>query len=640
MFKSFFKKKRFFKVGQNLEFQDVFTDLLGKEKEILKDRKFEMPISQRKFFLIFCFILLVFGFFWIDAFYLQIIKGDFYKEKAFNNKTRVYFERPDRGVFYDKNDKQLVWNNSSFDLICDQRDMPYLEQERDVILEGLADVLEVDKQEIENIFEKAFDYQVLIKENVSQDFLVKFSLKSEELKGCYLEENKTREYYEGLIFSHILGYLSKIDKPELEDRKDYSISDYIGKMGIEKKYEEILRGTVGKIIEEKDSFGRTKNIYKEQEAVAGKSLKLWVDSNIQKKSFEALQKSLDNVESLAGSVVVLDVKTGGVLSLVSLPSYDNNLFAKGISQKDYDKLIYDENWPLYNRAISGLYPSGSTIKPLIALAGLEEGIISDSTVIDCKGEINVQNPYDEKVVYKFPDWKIHGITDLKKAIAESCNVFFYLVGGGYKNFEGLGVDRIGKYLHLFGWGEITGIDLFGELKGLIPSPEWKEENKNEIWYPGDTYHLSIGQGDILATPLQIANSFVAIANDGILYRPQLVSKIIDSSSKEVVYDNQPEIIRENFINRDNIKKVKEGMESAVSSPAGSSHSLNTLPVRVGAKTGTAQFGPKGKYHSWITVFAPYENPEIVITVIVENVSEGRVAAIPVAKEILEWYYNK
>jgi len=636
----FFKKKRFFKTGQNLEFHDVFTDLLGEEKEILKDRKFEMPLSQRKFFLTFCFILLVFGFFWINTFYLQVIKGDFYSEKAFNNKTRVYFERPDRGVFYDKNDKQLVWNNSSFDLVCDQRDMPYKEQEKGVILKGLAEVLEINEQGIDKKFKDAFDYQVLIKENVSQDFLVKFSLKSEDLEGCYLEENKTREYYEGPIFSHILGYLSKINEQELENKDDYSISDYIGKIGIEKKYEEILRGTVGKTIEEKDSLGRSKNIYKSQEPIAGKSLKLWVDSDLQKKSFEALQKSLDNVESLAGSVVVLDAQTGGVLSLVSLPSYDNNLFSKGISQKDYEKLIYDKNWPLYNRTISGLYPSGSTIKPLIALAGLEEGVISDDMVINCKGEISIQNPYDEEIVYRYPDWKIHGITDLKKAIAESCNVFFYLVGGGYKNFEGLGVERIGKYLHLFGWGEITGIDLFGELGGLVPSPQWKEKNKNEIWYPGDTYHLSIGQGDILVTPLQIANSFVAIANDGILYRPQLVSKIIDSSNKKVIYNNNPEIIRENFINRDNIKKVKEGMESAVSSPQGSSHLLSTLPVRVGAKTGTAQFGPKGRYHSWIVVFAPYENPEIVITVLVENVAEGKVAAIPVAKEILEWYYGK
>ena len=187
---------------------------------------------------------------------------------------------------------------------------------------------------------------------------------------------------------------------------------------------------------------------------------------------------------------------------------------------------------------------------------------------------------------------------------------------------------------------ITGIDLFGEKAGQIPNPEWKKQEKNEIWYPGDTYHLSIGQGDILITPLQVATSFVAIANRGTLYKPQIVDKIISSQTKEIISEIEPEIIRKDFLDPQNIQLVKEGMLEAVLSQNGSSHLLNSLPVRVGAKTGTAQFGPKGRYHSWITVFAPYKDPEIVITVVVEDVAEGRVAAIPVAKEILEWYYNK
>jgi penicillin-binding protein 2 len=308
--------------------------------------------------------------------------------------------------------------------------------------------------------------------------------------------------------------------------------------------------------------------------------------------------------------------------------------------EEYNKLLNDKNWPLYNRVISGLYPSGSTIKPLIALAGLQEKVINKNTSINCAGGISIKSPYDEEIVYDFPDWKVHGRVDLKKALAESCNVFFYMVGGGYKSFKGLNVEKIEEYLHLFNWGMITGIDLFGEKAGQIPNPEWKKQEKNEIWYPGDTYHLSIGQGDILITPLQVATSFVAIANRGTLYKPQIVDKIISSQTKEIISEIEPEIIRKDFLDPQNIQLVKEGMLEAVLSQNGSSHLLNSLPVRVGAKTGTAQFGPKGRYHSWITVFAPYKDPEIVITVVVEDVAEGRVAAIPVAKEILEWYYNK
>jgi penicillin-binding protein 2 len=641
MLKSFFKKDRFIKRQPDVDFHDVFSDLLSEKKETLKDRKFELPLGQENFYLAFFVILAILAFFWISTFYLQIIKGSFYQEMAFDNKNRVYFIRPDRGIIYDRNGKQLLWNNSSFDFICDQRDMDLKNGNKEIIFKEIAELLGSEVPEIEKKFEDVFDFQVLVKENVSQDFLVNFSLKSDKIKGCYLEENKIRQYPKGNIFSHIFGYLSKINKPELETKKNlYSISDYIGKAGLEKTYEDILRGNAGKIIEERDSAGKTIKTYKSQEPIPGKSLKLWIDSGLQEKSYEALQKSLENVNSSAGAVIILNVKNGGVLSLVSMPSYDNNLFAKGISINDYNKLINDKDWPLYNRVISGLYPPGSTIKPLIAIAGLEEKIINKNTIINCKGGISVPSPYDKEIIYEFPDWKTHGIVDLKKAIAESCNVFFYMVGGGYRNFKGLDVSRIEEYLHKFNWGMITGIDLFGEKQGMIPNPEWKEKEKKEIWYPGDTYHLSIGQGDILITPLQVATSFVAVANEGTLYKPQIVDKIISSQDKKTITDIEPEIISKDFVDAKNIKLVKEGMMEAVLSPDGSSHLLNSLPIKVGAKTGTAQFGPKVRYHSWITVFAPFEDPEIVITVVVEDVAEGRVAAIPVAKEILEWYYSK
>jgi penicillin-binding protein 2 len=227
-----------------------------------------------------------------------------------------------------------------------------------------------------------------------------------------------------------------------------------------------------------------------------------------------------------------------------------------------------------------------------------------------------------------------------KAIAESCNVYFYTIGGGYGEQEGLGPSRIKKYLELFGWGNNTDIDLPGEKKGLLPSPAWKERVKKEKWWDGDTYHLSIGQGDILTTPLQVASAFSVIANGGKLFKPHVVQKILDTStgSMQVVKEIEPEVIRENFIDSKNLDVVRHGMREAVI--YGSSVSLNNLPVKAAAKTGTAQTSKQGYYHHWVTVFAPYDDPEIVLTVMLENVKEIQFAALPVAKEVLEWYFTK
>ena len=259
----------------------------------------------------------------------------------------------------------------------------------------------------------------------------------------------------------------------------------------------------------------------------------------------------------------------------------------------------------------------------------------------CTGEVSIPNPYFPDKPSVFHDWKVHGWTDLRKALAQSCNVYFYLVGGGLEDFNGLGVERIKKYLHLFGWGEIAGIDIPGEKKGLIPDPAWKEayfENSaDNIWRLGDTYNLSIGQGYIGITPLQVVASFGAIANGGKLYQPRIAHQILDAE-KNVIETYNPKIIKENFIVPESLQIVREGMRDAVI--YGSSVSLNSLPVEAAAKTGTAQIPRKDHYHSWVSFFAPYDNPEIVLTIIVEEVEEGQIAALPVAEETLNWYFGE
>ncbi|MDP2910057.1 MAG: penicillin-binding transpeptidase domain-containing protein, partial [bacterium] len=302
----------------------------------------------------------------------------------------------------------------------------------------------------------------------------------------------------------------------------------------------------------------------------------------------------------------------------------------------------DAKKPLFNRAISGLYPSGSTIKPIIATAALEEKTISPSKKINDIGYIEIKNKYDPNIVYRRHGIQPHGWVDMRQAIAVSSNIYFYTVGGGYKDQAGLGPTRIKKYLELFGWGSKTRIDLPGEADGFIPSPEWKKQVKKEIWWDGDTYNMSIGQGDILTTPIQMASSFAAIANGGTLYKPQVVKEIVNEN-KDVVEEIKPEIMNSDFVEPNSLKVVREGMRMAVTAedaPHASSYSLNFLPVSAAAKTGTAETPGKNVYHNWITVFAPYDNPEIVLTVMLENVPGVQAAALPVARDILQWYFTK
>jgi len=512
-------------------------------------------------------------------------------------------------------------------------------------LKQLSQILEEDLESLKIKISETQDAEVLISQNLSHQTLIVLETKIKEWPGFQVRQNSKRDY-QAQAFSHLLGYTGKITAPELKEDLNYSIFDWTGKQGLEKSYEKILRKNPGKLRIERDALG--KEISKEIVALpeSGKSLVLWLDSDLQIRLSEVLERKLKELGVEKGAAVVLEPDSGGVLALVSLPDFNNNLFNTGSDPEALQYLLEDPLSlnPLFNRAISGQYLMGSTIKPLIASAALEEKIISPQTNINCQGEIVIENPwYDPdhpelgQEAWVYHDWTVHGWTDLRKAIAQSCNIYFYTVGGGYGEQEGLGPSRIKDYLQLFGWGERTGIDLPEETSGFIPDPAWKERVKEEKWWDGDTYHLSIGQGDILATPLQIAAAFSAIANGGKLYQPQVVKEILDSE-KNPVQEITPKILRENFVDEKNLQIVREGMREAVT--YGSSVSLNDLPVKAAAKTGTAQTSQIDYYHHWVTVFAPYENPQIVLTIVIESVKGVQFAALPVAKEVLNWYFSQ
>jgi penicillin-binding protein 2 len=624
------------KYNFEIEPEEVLLDKLAKKKEEemgIFEKKFEVPIFKTTIFRFFLFLILLLLFLYLRTFQLQIIQAKDFQTKSEKNKFSISKIRAERGVIYDQNFKQLVFNKPTFDLILKKSELPKDEKEKEKILKEAASILKVDFEKIKEKINSQ-DEEIKIAENLDHRTLIVLETKIDELSGFEIEKRIQREYLDGETISHLIGYLGK--------------TDLGGKEGIEKSYDQVLRESPGKILIERDAKGRILSQKIVELPKPGKSLVLWLDFDLQKKIKEEMEKKIKEVGAKGGAAVAIDPKTGGVLALVSLPSFDNNLFSKGISQKDWEKLQKDPRNPLLNRATSGQYLFGSTVKPFIALAALQEKIISPNKKIDCQGKIEIPHRYNPEIIYEFKDWTVHGLTDIRKAIAESCNVFFYTIGGGYKDQEGLGPSKIKKYLETFGFGKSVDSDfpIPSFATGLIGDPEWKKEKFGESWWDGDTYNMSIGQGYVLTTPLQVAMAYAAIANGGKLLKPRFVKEIVDEE-KNVVETIQPEIEKEIQIDPKNLQIVKEGMRWAVTgqnSPHASAVALSNLPVAAAAKTGTAQVSRKDCkdcYTIWISVFAPYEDPKIVLTIVLEDV-KGRLSqvVVPVAKEVLNWYFSR
>ncbi|PIX92231.1 hypothetical protein COZ26_02965, partial [Candidatus Kuenenbacteria bacterium CG_4_10_14_3_um_filter_39_14] len=364
---------------------------------------------------------------------------------------------------------------------------------------------------------------------------------------------------------------------------------------------------------------------------------LTIDAELQKKLSQSLANAIKNSPaSQAGVAIALDPQSGEILSLVSLPGFDNNFFSAGITEDAYQNYLTDQRKPLFNRTVAGTYPPGSIFKPLVALAALEQGIINEHKTFLSTGGLQIGDWF-------FPDWKYggHGRVNVISAIANSVNTFFYYIGGGYHDFIGLGVQKITDFARQFYLSKTLGIDLPGEAAGFLPSKDWKEKTKQESWYIGDTYHLAIGQGDILVTPLQVASYTAFFANGGTLYQPHLLKEIINADGLKNEHNsinNQEYVLAKNLASDENIDIIRRALRATVTS--GSAQSLQSLPVAVAGKTGTAQVGADKESHAWFTGFAPYDSPRIVITILLENGGEGSAVAVPVFKEVVEWYFNE
>jgi penicillin-binding protein 2 len=563
--------------------------------------------------------------------FLQVVSGERYTFLSENNRVRIKRVAGTRGMIFDRQGQLLVDSRPSFDLIF----VPEDARDPQNTLRLLARYLKRDEAELLKTFEEgksraAFDEMVLGRD-VDWSAVVAVETHQLDLPGVSLRARPRRSYVDGPMAAHVLGYLGEINQKQLKVLKErgYTVGDEIGQYGLERRWEELLRGQSGGQQVEVDALGRRVRVLHEVTDVPGYTVHLTLDRQLQAAAHEALKGK-------EGTIVAIDVNSGAILALASTPAFDPNVFARGIKAEEWSGLIKDKLRPLSNRATQGQFPPGSTFKIIMAIAGLEEGAINPDSSIQDPGFF----PFGNR---QFRDWKKggHGSVNLHRAIVESCDTYFYQLGAK------LGVDRIAKWARAFGLGEKTGIALDDEKSGLIPDTEWKQKRFRQPWFPGETISVAIGQGYVTVTPLQLANMMAAVASGGKLYRPYLVSKV-ESLDGATVREYGPELIRSIEMKPDTISRVHKALADVVHGPGGTGGAARSPLIQVAGKTGTAQvIEMKGAYlkseqlsyfnrdHAWFVSYAPLEKPQIAVAVLVEHGGHGGEAAAPMAKKVYE-----
>ncbi|PIR96627.1 MAG: penicillin-binding protein 2 [Candidatus Doudnabacteria bacterium CG10_big_fil_rev_8_21_14_0_10_42_18] len=623
-----------------LEWDESAFDSQADGYEVVDKERNSYRFLWLKFLLGACFLVL-----FVRLIDLQLVNGSRFRLLSENNRIRSQSILAPRGLVFDFYGQPLVQNTASFNLVAVPFDLPTEGLAEEVA--GLSESLDLEFEEVMAILNqvgiRGLD-PVLIKSGISEEDNILFETKASQFPGFFVQKIPIRNYLAAPVYSHILGYTGLVGPDDVENDilGHYASVDYIGKLGIEFMYENYLHGENGENLVEVDAAGHLVSLLGENAPEPGDSLKLNIDKELQQRLYDSL---IFKAGTNKAAAVAMNPATGQVLALVSLPGYDNNLFAKGIKFEDFTILLNDKNLPLFNRAISGTYPPGSTVKPMVAAAALQEGVVKETTVINDRGLLVIPNQFDPAISYNFYGWNREGLgaMDVRSAIAKSSDIYFYTVGGGHPDspIDGLGAEKLAEYYRKFNLGSKTQIDLPGEKEGLVADPYWKSQYfKGDAilskWYLGNTYHISIGQGDMLSTPLQVALWTSIIANEGVGMKPQILNQVTKASG-EIIYEYKPEVLVNSFIDPYYIKVVQEGMRLTVTE--GSARQLLDLSIQVAGKTGTSQFdgSDPSRTHAWFTAYAPFEDPEIVITVIVEAGGEGHAAAVPVAKDILKWW---
>lgn len=585
-------------------------------------------------------ILAVFSFLclWMRIWYLQILRGDSFEELAKNNRVRMVSISPFRGELKDRNAETMVGVRPSFNLYITPEDVENISETLDFLERKISFNRKILKKNIKRT--RSFK-NILIKADVSREDVAFVEENKMRLPGIQIQAEPLRSYKYGKMAAHVFGYLGEISKDKLKEEDDdfYRLGDLVGKDGIEKIFEPALKGKKGFKEVEVDVSGRELGVLRKLPPVGGNVVTLTLDSRLQKVAEEELSGKPG--EPYSGALALIKVKTGEILAMASKPSFDPNLFAGGISRRNWRKLLFDEMHPLQNRVVQGQYPPGSVHKIVVALAGLEEGIVDENTTFYCPGHFKLGRG-------RYRCWKKsgHGKVNIHKAIRESCDVYFYHLG------HKLGVDTIARYAKRLGLGALTGIPLIGEKPGLAPTREWKKKSKNENWYGGETISVAIGQGFNLVTPLQQAVMLAGVANNGVLMKPSLVKKI-ETPNGQLIKKFSPVVKLQDSFSEQSLETIRKGLRAVVNENGGTGRRSRLKDIIVSGKTGTAQVIrmksgeiPKEEEtpflyrdHAWFAAFAPYEDPEIAISVLVEHGGHGGSASAPIAKKMIEKYFE-
>ncbi|MDD2365464.1 MAG: penicillin-binding protein 2 [Desulfuromonadaceae bacterium] len=600
----------------------------------MKERRFVRELLESKqrilvlsFVVGIAFLLIV-----IRLWHLQILSTDDYKEMSENNRLRFVPVAASRGTIMDRNGNILVSNRPSFSLAV----VPQEVVDKEALLTLLSELLGLDRAELAERWEKdrsrAKYYPIVLASNISRDQVEIIEENHLRLSGIEIEIKPVREYKNNLLAAHLLGYIGEVSEKELDSKgyEEYNPGDYIGKNGIERALENELHGEDGGRQLEVDARGRVLRTISESYPSVGNSVVLTIDAAIQKQAERAFGE-------LAGAAVVLDVNNGEILAFASNPAFDPALFSGKLPADVWQNYLEDKRHPLENKALSGQYPPGSTFKMITALAGLQDNFINDSTSVNCTGSYNLG-----KSTFKCWNKKGHGTTNLRKSLRESCDVFYYELG------EKLGVNKIAAVANSFKLGTALGVELLGEKSGLIPDSEWKQKRFGKKWFHGETLSVSIGQGAVLLTPIQLASMTSTIANEGTIYRPHLVKRIVDTDGK-TISETKTEIIGKAPFPKESYRLVKQGMLAVVNEPGGTGAAARQYDVKVAGKTGTSQVvklrdSKRGtpyqfRDHALFVAFAPFEKPEIAVAVVVEHGEHGGSAAAPIVSRILRAYFD-
>lgn len=567
-------------------------------------------------------------------FFLQVIEGERFNYLSENNRVRLRKGAATRGMVFDRNGQLLVDSRPSFDLVF----VPEDAAEPETTLRSIARLIGQDEVEFLSLLQggnnKRPPYEeIVLGKDIDWRSVVAVETRQLDFPGVRLRIRPRRSYVNNNMAAHLLGYIGEISPKQLKTLSDngYSMGDEVGQFGLEKRWEESLRGRGGGQQVEVDALGRRVGVLREVKDIPGHSVFLTLDRNLQQTAYEALQGK-------EGAIVVLEVNTGAVLAIVSSPAFDPDIFARGITADEWRVITNDPLKPLNYRAIQGQYPPASTFKIVVTIAALEEGLVQPETRIFDPGYFTVGNR-------QFRDWKKggHGWVDLHKAIVESCDTYFYQLG------QQIGVDRIAQYARLLGLGEKTGIALDGEKEGLVPDTVWKKKRFGQPWFPGETPSVAIGQGYVSVTPLQMANLTVTVANGGTIYRPWFVRKV-ESLDGTLIREYGPEKIREVSLKQSTLKFIRSALSAVVNGDIGTGSSARSNLIEIAGKTGTAQLAEmRGglvkswqlpyaiRDHAWFVAYAPAGKPEIAVGVLVEHGGGGGAVAAPLAKMVIEKY---